>query len=288
MSVSFSISMRTPVSTGEGVVARGRGGGLADRRSEGVAAHRARRGRHVRQRGVVLDRHRQQRERGAAAGQCGACAIGGDLYGAGGQAAGDLGEEAARDQHGAVLLGHDRDAGLRGHVVVEAGEGQVLAARAGACRPAPGWRDVPGAHVPSRPPRRRAHHDPPGSSPEAASCHRDGLPACGAGISRMAAPALRPVPFYLVLSLGDKEISSRRRAGGSWGQVAIFQPSAALRDHSPCARPMARRGRVVDSRPFSTGRLPVTPRTSGVVLVLSQACPQRYPQPVCTDCYGRH
>src|SRR5690348_15359818 len=100
-----------------------------------------------------------------------------------------------------------------------------------------------------------------------------------------AAP--RPTPSYLFLGLGDKEISSRSRPGGTWGQAAISQPSVALRDHSPCVSAMAWRGRAVDGLPFSTGCLPVTPRTSGVVLALSQACPQRYPQPVCTDCYGR-
>src|SRR5215470_17400944 len=51
---------------------------------------------------------------------------------------------------------------------------------------------------------------------------------------------------------------------------------------------MARGGWAVDRSAFSTGCLPVTPRIPGVVLVLSQACPQGYPQPVCTDCDGRH
>src|SRR5690242_19780512 len=108
---------------------------------------------------------------------------------------------------------------------------------------------------------------------------RSGYVACGG-------PAPRPAPSYLFLSLGDKEISSRSRTSGSWGQAALSQPSVALRDHSPCAPAMARWGRAVDGLAFSTGLLLVTPRTSGVVLGLSQARPQRYPQPVCTDCYG--
>src|SRR6516164_6866816 len=83
-------------------------------------------------------------------------------------------------------------------------------------------------------------------------------------------------------------MGSSRRFGGSWGQ--LFSPllRAAFGGHRACVRAMASRGRDVDSCLFSTVCLLVTPRSPAVVLVLSQACPQRYPQPVCTDCYGQH
>src|SRR5262249_18049281 len=159
--------------------------------------------------------------------------------------------------------------------------------RAGACKPAPGAAGVAGGDALSRPLRRRAHRDPPGSSPEAASCRLGRAPPQRAvAAPRLSAldPPPGPPPRHFSLSLGDKGISSRRRVGGSWGQAAISQPRVTLRDHRACARAIACRGTAVEGRPFSTGRLAVTPRPCGVVLALSQVCPQRYPQPVCTDC----
>ena len=141
----------------ERVVTPGRGRRLVHRGGEGVAADGAGRRRHLRQGGVVLDRHREQREGGAAAGQGGAGAVGRDLHRAGGKAAGDLGEQPPRHQRGALLLGGHRDAGLGGYVVVEAGQRELgvgLQAHAGqdgdsgACRePAGGPGDGLGERV---------------------------------------------------------------------------------------------------------------------------------------------
>src|SRR5262249_40487677 len=152
--------------------------------------------------------------------------------------------------------------------------------RAGACRPAPGAVGVPGGHALSRPLRRRGHRDPPGSSPEAASCRMGRAAQQGAVVVPLPPAVAGTVvsPSYLNLSLGYKEISSRRRGGGSWGQPALSQPRVTLRGHRACAPAIAHRGMAVDDRPFSTGRLVVTPRPCGVVLALSQVCPQRYPQ----------
>src|SRR5262249_44357772 len=86
----------------------------------------------------------------------------------------------------------------------------------------------------------------------------------------VAGTAVSP-PSYLYLGLGNKEISSRRRGGGSWGQAAFSQPRMALRGHRACAPAMAVRGTAVDSRAFSAVPLMVTPGLA----VLSSDCPKR-------------
>src|SRR3984957_11844031 len=110
---------------GERVVPAGRGGRLAYRGRERVTPDGARRRGHLRQGRVVLGRHGQQGERRAATGERGPRAVGDDLHRAGGQAPGDLREQAAGDQGLAFLLRLDRHPGLRRDVIVEAGQGQV-------------------------------------------------------------------------------------------------------------------------------------------------------------------
>ena len=107
------ISMRTPVSTGSmssrpaAVTAWAHGVG------EHVAGDRAGRGRHVGQRGVVLDRHRLQAEARRAAGQADPRAVERHLDRLGRQAAADVGEQPAADQ-GLALVGRPRRTGWRG------------------------------------------------------------------------------------------------------------------------------------------------------------------------------
>ena len=85
---------------------------------------RAGAGRHLRQRRVVLHRHGRQREPGAAADQLEVRADRGDVDRLGRQRLGDLGEQAAGDQRGAVGVGLHLDADLAGDLVVEAGDVQ--------------------------------------------------------------------------------------------------------------------------------------------------------------------
>ena len=104
----------------EGVVAAGGDGHLSHGGGEGDAGDRAGRTGHVGQRRVVVDRQRRQRERRPAAADLDPAALGRDRHRGGGEGAGDVGEQAARDEHRARLV----DVGSHGHaagdLVVEA------------------------------------------------------------------------------------------------------------------------------------------------------------------------
>ncbi len=107
------------------LVAAGGDRDLGDRRGEGGGVDRAGAGRHLRQGRVVLDRHRRQGEPGAAADELEVRADGGDVDRLAGQRLGDLGEQAAGDQRGAVGVALDVDGHLAGDLVVEAGDLQA-------------------------------------------------------------------------------------------------------------------------------------------------------------------
>src|SRR6266568_3243480 len=81
-------------------------------------------GRHLRQRRVVLDRHRRQGEPGTAADQLQVRPDRGHVDRLGGQRLGDLGEQPAGDQRGTVGVALHVGTDLAGHLVVEAGYGQ--------------------------------------------------------------------------------------------------------------------------------------------------------------------
>ena len=81
--------------------------------------------RHLRQGRVVLDRHGRQREPGAAADQLQVGADRGDVHRLGRQRLGDLGEQPAGDEGGAVGVPLHLDGDLAGDLVVEAGDVQV-------------------------------------------------------------------------------------------------------------------------------------------------------------------
>ena len=109
-------------------------------------------------------------------------AVCGDLHRAVGKRTADVGEQPAGDQDGAVLLDLRLDRDPRRDLVVEAGEAQLRPPPPSAAGPrgrAPA--DGPGGCGPSRPPPPRVHRAPPGSSPEPP-------PA----VARLALPALRP------------------------------------------------------------------------------------------------
>ena len=125
--VEPSISIRTPVSTGQHVVATGGGHRLGDGVREVVARDGAGRRRHVGQRRVVLDRHRLQAEARRAAGQRDPWPLEHHLDRLGGQAAADVGEQPAADQRLALVgdLGLGQRGAGRG-LVVEGREHQAL------------------------------------------------------------------------------------------------------------------------------------------------------------------
>jgi hypothetical protein len=109
---------------GQGVVAAGGDRHLGDGAGHLVAVDRARERGHRRQLRVVLDRHGEQGEPAGAAGDghLGAVELHVDRLVR--QRAGDLGEQAARDQHRARLAHVRRDLGARRHLVVEGGEAE--------------------------------------------------------------------------------------------------------------------------------------------------------------------
>ena len=106
------------------VVAAGRDRDLAHGTGEDLARDGSRRGRHGRQRRVVVHRHGQQREAGVAAGHHHLAALGHDLDWPGRQAARNVGEQPARDEDPTRLadVGVDLDPGR--DLVVEPGQPQ--------------------------------------------------------------------------------------------------------------------------------------------------------------------
>ncbi len=109
----------------QGVAAVGRDGDLRDGLGEDVAGDGAGRRRGGGQGRVVLGRHHQQAEARRPAGDGHLVALGADVDRPVGQVAGDLGEQAAQDEHLAGLgdLGGHGDLGR--DLVVERREGQA-------------------------------------------------------------------------------------------------------------------------------------------------------------------
>jgi hypothetical protein len=145
--VEPEISMRTPV---------GGGDRLLHRVGEHVAGDGAGGRRHVRQRGVVLDRHRLQAEPGRTAGEAHPRALQHHLDRLGREAATDVGQQPAADQGLALVGDLGGQGGAGGRLVVERRQHQAVVARldqqtrqhrdAGAdgqaaCRPGDGIRE---------------------------------------------------------------------------------------------------------------------------------------------------
>ena len=154
--VEPSISMRTPVSTGQHVVATGGGDRLGDGVGEVVAGDGAGRGRHLRELGVVLDRHGLEAEAGGAAGQRDPGPVELHLDRLGRQAATDVGEQPAADQGAAVVADLGREVGAGRGLVVEGGEHQAgVAGLDEQAREHRGSSDGPGGCEPPRQRHRR-------------------------------------------------------------------------------------------------------------------------------------
>ena len=209
---------------------------------------------------VVLDRHREQREPRAAAGERDLRAVALHVDRAVRQAAGDLGQQPAGDQGpaGLAYVGVHLDA--RAHLVVERGDGEAV----GACWRCPRRRRARGRRAPASTaasavhglpttPRRPARPDRSGTSPVTP------LPthgACGPAGLRHVVPARRlhaavvrgrggaqpcmrdphdgPAVGRCVLSSGLRDRASGvHRTGSSW-RCSSFSPSISRRGRSAC------------------------------------------------------
>ena len=151
---------------GQRVVTAGGDGHLGGGGGEDLTGDGAGRGRHLRQRRVLLHRQGVEGEPRGAADHGRPYTVCGDLHRAVGQGAADVGEQPAGDEDGALLLdlGVHRDP--RRDLVVEAGEAQLRPPRPSAAgRRARAPADGPGGCGPPRPPPPRVRRAPPGSSP---------------------------------------------------------------------------------------------------------------------------
>ena len=152
-SSSPSISIRTPVSTGSMSSRPAAVTAWATAWANTSLGDGAGRGRHVGQRGVVLDRHGLQAEPRRAAGQRDPGAVEGHLDRLGRQAAADVGEQPAADQGLALVGDVGGERGARRGLVVEGREHQARRRwPRSAGRRGPGRSDGPGGCAP---PRRR-------------------------------------------------------------------------------------------------------------------------------------
>ena len=221
--VEPSISSRTPVSTGSMSSRPAAVTAWATALANSVAAHRAGGLRHLRQRRVVLDRHRLQAEPGGAAGQRDLGAVDGHLDRLVGQAAADVGEQPAGDQGPALVgdVGGERGPG-RG-LVVERGQLQAVAAldrSRSAGRRAPGRWDGPGGCGPPRRRHRRGRRARRGTSRV--------LPPAG----RLRAPAARRASPVSGVSILPRTGRSRQRESRS----CRHRPAGAPRGVVPRSR----------------------------------------------------
>src|ERR1039457_891961 len=90
------------------------------------------------------------------------------------------------------------------------------------------------------------------------------------------------------LAFSEITISSRHRVGGHWGKCLSSQVRGHMSVHSACVAVGHGGGSAVDSGPLAASFPADAPCFPGVVLCSSQACPQRCPQPVCTDSDRQH
>ena len=187
----------------------------------------------------------------------------GDLHRAGPEAAADLGEQPAGDQRAALLLGGRPRRWPERTRRSRSWTASARRPRAAACRRAPArWAGGQGAGGPGHGVGQNVALD--------LELHRSCLLSGCPGLSRYDDSPARCLPgsWSLILKI---QSSSSHRVGGFWGQPGLSQvtgvarvSTAAVIWRGPAAAAVWTRGAL---RPDA----PVTPRSTGVFLWMSQA-----------------